>query len=333
MDGAATDCSTPGPRRASRTAGDPAVLTHGHGAAVVGTQDEMLAAALPFLDAGLRAGDLVALTCPPETVALLARELGERAHAVESDPRMSLLGSRAPDALTMCRRYLERAAAGETGVRSAARRRRGRFRQRPRRLARGSAVRVGLQPAAGRGPVSAICLYDRRRLPAAVVDSASRHPSAPGPRHHLVAERRLPGPGRLRPLPAAAPRPGRGRRSGLRGRERPHAGRPAAPARRRPRDARHRPRPAGGPPPGRQRDRGERLPARRPAGLGAGLGRRATASSASSATGAPPTATRSAASRPPTASISPSAAWACGWPASSGTTSTCCPPARGCRSD
>ena len=45
------------------------------------SQDELLAVALPFLDAGLRAGDLVALTCPPETVELICRELGERAHA------------------------------------------------------------------------------------------------------------------------------------------------------------------------------------------------------------------------------------------------------------
>jgi len=83
---------------------------------VVSGADELLAVALPFLDAGLRAGDLVALTCPQETVELISRELGERAQAVESDPGMSLLGARAPDALTMCRRYLERAiAAGETG--------------------------------------------------------------------------------------------------------------------------------------------------------------------------------------------------------------------------
>ena len=183
MDETAADCSTAGPRRPSRTAGDPVVLTHGHGAAVVSTQDEMLAAALPFLDEGLRAGDLVALTCPPETVALLARELGERAHAVESDPRMSLLGARAPDALTMCRRYLERAiAAGGDGGSG--------------RLRVVAEVDFGTDPAdwregqrfesvynrlLGEAPVSAICLYDRRRLPAAVVDSAAAtHP-------HLVS--------------------------------------------------------------------------------------------------------------------------------------------------
>jgi anti-sigma regulatory factor (Ser/Thr protein kinase) len=150
-------------------------VSHGHGAAVVSGPDELLAVALPFLDAGLRAGDLVALTCPQETVQLISRELGERARAVESDPRMSLLGARAPDALTMCRRYLERAMASGSG-----------------RLRVVTEVDFGNDPAdwregqrfesvynrlLGSAPVSAVCLYDRDRLPAAVVASAAQtHP-------------------------------------------------------------------------------------------------------------------------------------------------------------
>jgi len=146
-----------------------------HGAAVVASQDELLAVALPFLDEGLRAGDLVALTCPQETVELISRALGERARAVESDPRMSLLGSRAPDALTMCRRFLERAMATGSG-----------------RLRVVAEVDFGSEPAdwregqrfesvynrlLGAAPVSAVCLYDRRRLPAAVIESAAHtHP-------------------------------------------------------------------------------------------------------------------------------------------------------------
>ena len=150
-----------------------------HGAAVVGSESELLAAALPFLEQGLRDGDLVALTCPPETVDLLFRALGERAAAVESEPRMSLLGSRAPDALVTCRGFLERAAANGAG-----------------RLRVVAEVDFGADPADWRegqrfesaynrlmvgAPVSAICLYDRRRLPGEVVDSAAAtHP-------HLVA--------------------------------------------------------------------------------------------------------------------------------------------------
>jgi anti-sigma regulatory factor (Ser/Thr protein kinase) len=151
------------------------VLTHGHGAAVVSGQDEMLAAALPFLEAGLAAGDLVALSCPPETVELLSEELGERAAAVESEPRISLLGSRAPDALTMCRRYLARAVDAGSG-----------------RLRVLAEVDSGSDPADWRegqryesvynrllagAPVESLCLYDRRRLPTAVVESAgATHP-------------------------------------------------------------------------------------------------------------------------------------------------------------
>jgi anti-sigma regulatory factor (Ser/Thr protein kinase) len=142
---------------------------------VVASETELLAAALPFLEEGLRAGDLVALTCPQETVELLCRELGERGTGVVSDPRMSLLGSRAPDALTMCSRYLERAVAEGSG-----------------RLRVLAEVDFGSEPADWRegqrfesvynrlmvgAPVAAICLYDRRRLPAPVIASAAAtHP-------------------------------------------------------------------------------------------------------------------------------------------------------------
>jgi anti-sigma regulatory factor (Ser/Thr protein kinase) len=146
-----------------------------HGAAVVGSEAELLAAALPFLEAGLQAGDLVALACPEDTVALLCRELGAQSSVVVSDPRMSLLGARAPDALTMCSRYLERAVNEGSG-----------------RLRVVTEVDFGTEPADWRegqrfesvfnrlmvgAPVSAVCLYDRRRLPAAVIASAeATHP-------------------------------------------------------------------------------------------------------------------------------------------------------------
>jgi anti-sigma regulatory factor (Ser/Thr protein kinase) len=175
VDGAPTDCSTPGRSRQPRAADPPRAGSHGHGAAVVGTRDEMLAVALPFLEAGLRAGDVIAVSCPPETVELLFGELGERADGVEIEPRISLLGSRAPDALTVCRRYLERAVESGSG-----------------RLRVLAEVDFGSDPAdwregqrfesvfnriLGDAPVSCVCLYDRRRLPAAVVESAAAtHP-------------------------------------------------------------------------------------------------------------------------------------------------------------
>ncbi|MGZ4569398.1 MAG: anti-sigma factor RsbA family regulatory protein [Blastococcus sp.] len=138
---------------------------------MVGSDAALLDVAVPFLDAGLRAGDLVALTCPPETVELISRALGERAGGIESDPAISLLGARAPDALTMCRRYLERAMSTGSG-----------------RLRVLAEVDFGPSPADWREgqrfesvynrlmvdvPVSAVCLYDTRRLPPSVVESAA----------------------------------------------------------------------------------------------------------------------------------------------------------------
>lgn len=142
---------------------------------MVGSDEALLAVALPFLDAGLQAGDLVALTCQPDTVGLITRALGQRAGALESDPRISLLGARVPDALSTARRYLERAAESGSG-----------------RLRVLAAVDFGSDPADWRegqryesvvnrllvdAPVSSLCLYDSRLLSPTVVDSATAtHP-------------------------------------------------------------------------------------------------------------------------------------------------------------
>jgi anti-sigma regulatory factor (Ser/Thr protein kinase) len=175
VDGARTDRSTSARPAGPRPGPEQVEPSSGHAAAVVDGERELLATALPFLDAGLRSGDLVAMACSPETVALISRELGERASAVESEPRISLLGSRAPDALDMCRRLLERAAAGGSG-----------------RLRVFAEVDFGGDPAdwregqrfesvynrlSGDAPVAAMCCYDRSRLPAPVVASAAAtHP-------------------------------------------------------------------------------------------------------------------------------------------------------------
>lgn len=173
MENASTDCSrsasVPSPRAAV-----PGAPDRGHGAAVVGSRRELLATALPYLDAGLRAGDLVVLTCPPETVELLTDELGEKARAVEADARMSLLGARAPDALTMCGRFLERAVASGSGrLRVLAEVDFGSDRADWREGQRYESVTNRLLDDA----VSALCLYDRRRLaPEVVASAAATHP-------------------------------------------------------------------------------------------------------------------------------------------------------------
>jgi anti-sigma regulatory factor (Ser/Thr protein kinase) len=94
---------------------------------------------------------------------------------VEEDARIALDGVRAPDALVITRRLLERAALTGSG-----------------RLRIASEIRFGGEPLAWRegeryeaaanvvlaeAPLTALCVYDRSALPAALVNSARRtHP-------------------------------------------------------------------------------------------------------------------------------------------------------------
>jgi anti-sigma regulatory factor (Ser/Thr protein kinase) len=175
VDGSATECSSSAALPTQRAGPGTDPVIQGHGAAIVGSESELLAVALPFLEAGLREGDLVVLTCPPETVELITAHLGEAARRVELEPRASLLGARPPDALETARRFQERAGASGSG-----------------RLRVLAGIDFGNEPADWRegqryesvtnrlltDSVSAICLYDRRRLPAEVVASASAtHPA------------------------------------------------------------------------------------------------------------------------------------------------------------
>ncbi len=160
--------SLPQPRSATASP----VLSR-HAAAVLRGEADLLAVALPFLDAGLRAGDVVALSCPPEVTALLCAELGERAARVRDEPRLTLLGARAPDALAYARRIADQEpgrgqlrvlALADFGPGPAGWREGVRFESATNRVLQGA-------------PVDRLCLYDRRRLPAAVVETAAAtHP-------------------------------------------------------------------------------------------------------------------------------------------------------------
>ena len=174
MDAALAGCArgfgVPSPAHAADAAG----AWFAHAAAVVGSKAEFLATALPFLRAGLRAGDLTVLSCSPETTELL-RDATGGGDVLESEQAISLRGARGPEAVQTCRRYVERAARTGSG--------------RVRVL---TEVDFGVDPAdriEGRrfesvfnrlvagAPVSALCVYDRRRLPTDVVDSAeATHP-------------------------------------------------------------------------------------------------------------------------------------------------------------
>jgi anti-sigma regulatory factor (Ser/Thr protein kinase) len=174
VDSTAPDGSSPA-STALRSGGALAAAGSGHAASVVGTDAEILASALPFLEAGLRAGDLVALACPPEMTALLCDALGEQAGRVESEPAMTLLGARAPDALGLVRTVLQRAASTGSGrLRVVAGIDWGSDRADWREGQRFESVYNRLM---GSAPAAAICVYDRRRLPDEVVESAAAtHP-------------------------------------------------------------------------------------------------------------------------------------------------------------
>ena len=107
-------------QRARADAGGPALPSgadhaHGHAAVVVTSRDELLATAVPYLEEGLRAGDLTVVSCDQETTELLRAELGAAGGSLVSDPRISLRGSRGPDAFGVTRRLFEQARETGTG--------------------------------------------------------------------------------------------------------------------------------------------------------------------------------------------------------------------------
>jgi anti-sigma regulatory factor (Ser/Thr protein kinase) len=146
-----------------------------HAAAVVGTDDDLLAVALPFVDAGLRVGDLVALSCSPETAERVGAEIGAAAEHLEVDRALTLLGARPPDAIRAARRYVMRAADRPTGrVRILSE---VDFGDRPAGWREGQRFEAVCNLLMRHVAISTVCVYDRRRLPPEVLDSAAlTHP-------------------------------------------------------------------------------------------------------------------------------------------------------------
>ncbi|MGY1720937.1 anti-sigma factor RsbA family regulatory protein [Blastococcus sp. SYSU DS0552] len=153
----------------------PAQQVRTHTAALVGSDAELLAAVLPYLDEGLRDDDLVVLCCPPQTAALIGGGLGERAGALAADPRVSLLDTSVPDAVAATWELMRRAR--ETGS--------GRLRvvgqvqfgSAPRNWREGLRYEAAVNILLAARPVSALCLFDRRELPAEVLaGAAATHP-------------------------------------------------------------------------------------------------------------------------------------------------------------
>jgi anti-sigma regulatory factor (Ser/Thr protein kinase) len=146
-----------------------------HAAAVVGSDDELLASAVPFIDEGLSAGDTTVLACLPATAELIGAGLDLRAGAIENHPRIGLLDTRAPDALTVTRRLLERARTTGSGwVRVVGE---VQFGDGPRDWREGVRYEAARNVLLAGQPLTGLCLYDSRILPEEILDSArATHP-------------------------------------------------------------------------------------------------------------------------------------------------------------
>ncbi len=155
----------------------PAHLPHGrpHAAVVVDSDDAILAAAVPVLEEGLAAGDTTVLACPSATAELVVSGLGLRADAVEQHPRICLLDTRAPDAMTLIRRLLDQARGTGSGwVRIVGQ---VQFGDRPRTWREGMRYEAARNVLLAGQPIAGLCLYDSRILPADVLASArATHP-------------------------------------------------------------------------------------------------------------------------------------------------------------
>jgi anti-sigma regulatory factor (Ser/Thr protein kinase) len=146
-----------------------------HGAAVFGSDAELLEVAMPYLEEGLSDGDLTVLSCTAETAELLRRELGPAARGLESDPGLIPETTRPPDVFTHLRQYAHRATQGGTSrlrvfaeVPAA---------QEPRRVREVVRVEAVVNTVMADLPVTNLCVYDNRRLPARLVASArDTHP-------------------------------------------------------------------------------------------------------------------------------------------------------------
>ncbi|WP_051683787.1 sensor histidine kinase [Blastococcus sp. URHD0036] len=113
MRATAEDGAAHAPSPARGWAGSAAGL--GHAAVLYESPDVLLAATTPFIEEGLRAGDLVVLAATPELAKVITGPLGERAGSIESDTRICLQDTRVPDAFIALREALRRAEGRGSG--------------------------------------------------------------------------------------------------------------------------------------------------------------------------------------------------------------------------
>lgn len=180
-------------RACAEEPGSGSARPHGHTALVCGSDDALLHNAVPWLEAGLAAGDVTVLSCAEETADLLRSAVGARDTELLSDPRVSMRGARAPDAVVATRRLLDRAAAAPSGSLRVL----GTpdFGPEPRTWREAQRYESVVNDLLADHPLDALCVYDQRQLPPDVVASAGQtHP------HLLVDGVRVASAGYLPPV-------------------------------------------------------------------------------------------------------------------------------------
>jgi anti-sigma regulatory factor (Ser/Thr protein kinase) len=147
-----------------------------HRCCVCASDDEYLAAAVPFIEAGLVRDDPVLATVPRANSALLRRALGARAGWIDYTEPVAF-GHRPPERLAALDRYWRQNAPRVAG---------GRLRvlcepvwagRSPREIAAWTYLESHVNVLFGAADVSVLCLYDTRVVPAGIVAECRRtHP-------------------------------------------------------------------------------------------------------------------------------------------------------------
>ncbi len=173
------------------TWGGPAVPDgYVHDALYYGSDEELLAVAVPFLRAGLAAGERAVLICTDRDAALLAAALGGDPRVITRLPRAEIF-RRAPTAIAAFQRLMEReVAAGTTRVRLVGE---VDFGGHPVRWTEWSRFEAVCNEALGPYPLWSVCMYDSRRLPADVLAAGEQtHPNLRTAIGRAASDRYLP---------------------------------------------------------------------------------------------------------------------------------------------
>lgn len=160
--------------------GPGSLRTCRHAAAVVGGDGELVELAVRYVREGLRAGDRTLLCCSPEMAELIGAELGPVAGRVQFDAGLTVPGARPPDVFSGLREHVRRAEGTGSGrVRVVVETGIGCDAEGVREEMRSEAV---FNHVMADLPISALCVYDSRRVPAELLASVARtHPQLLSP--------------------------------------------------------------------------------------------------------------------------------------------------------